>query len=182
MEKNFKIQKGSSKQLWEGKGFNIEYPPPFYFSKLISRVIYRHPAYCISKIEKINVMCKYWTEGLRNLIAELTKYRIFFAYESRTFHLIYFTHSVWLHITHWLAGPQRSPAASLLWLSVSGLDQKGQRKQHRVFIQGQGHSAGLERTEPSPTRRNATLMKGYAAWRPGYTDHGLIGLMRCSSS
>lgn len=127
-------------------------------------------------------MCKYWIEGLRNLIAGLTKYRIFFACESRTFHLIYFTHSVWLHITHWLAGPQRSPAASLLWLSVSGLDQKGQRKQHRVFIQGQGHSAGLERTEPSPTRRKATLMKGYAAWRPGYTDHGLIGLMRCSSS
>lgn len=41
--------------------------------------------------------------------------------------------------------------------------------------------AGEDRAEPNQHR--PALMKGLAAGRPpGYADHGLIGLMRCSSS
>lgn len=65
------------------------------------------------------------------------------------------------------------------WLSVSG-PRRGQGEPASDSVQGQGHSAGQERTEPRPHQHRAALMKGQAAWRPsGYTDLGLIGLMRC---
>lgn len=65
-------------------------------------------------------------------------------------------------------------------LDLCKWSELGQGEPATESAQGQGRSAGQERTV-APRQHRAALMKGQAAgMHSDYADRGLIGLMRCS--
>lgn len=125
-------------------------------------------------------MCKHWNVGLHHLITKF--WELFFLNPDLVTEVTWPTQvdCILMILIRW-TWVSSSCLFALALCQWSG-SERVKREKSRVFVQGQGHSAGLERTELSPTRCRAALMKGYAARLPGYTGRGLIGLMRCSSS